>query len=71
VKTQKATQSIRLVVKPQLKTKVKARANELGIDMSTYIKHLILIDIHKIPTFEASDRVKKAIKESLEDKNLS
>lgn len=68
MKTQKKSQSIRLIVQPKLKEQVRNKAHELGVNMSTYIKHLILVDLQKLPVYEASERVEKAYQMSLREK---
>lgn len=67
---QNRSQSIRLIVHPRLKEQVREKARELGVNMSTYIKHLILVDIQKLPVYEPSERVKKALKESLKERHI-
>jgi hypothetical protein len=68
MKTQKHTQSIRLVVKPRFKKMVLKHTERLGINMSTYIKHLIISDIQRIPSYEASERIKRNVEKSISDK---
>jgi hypothetical protein len=47
-----------------LKKKIKARADKWGLSLATYIKYMMVQKAEEeYPTFEASDRVKKAIKD--------
>lgn len=68
---QKATESIRLVVEPKFKKFVQQKASDLGVNVTTYIKHLILVDMQLLPTFEASDRVKKIMSNLEKEKRHS
>lgn len=47
-----------------LKKKIKARADKWGLSLATYIKYMIVNKVEEeYPTFEASDRVKKIIRD--------
>jgi len=50
-----------------LKKKIKARADEWGLSLASYIKHLIVTKVEEYPTFEASDRTKKIIEKAIKD----
>ena len=42
---QRSSETIRLVVKPTFKKRVKKRAKKLGVTISSYITYLLLNDI--------------------------
>ncbi|MBU1129751.1 hypothetical protein KKE45_00325, partial [Patescibacteria group bacterium] len=66
--TQQTQIKINLPVK--LKTKVKAKADEFGLTMASYVKYLLINDIkilHNFPTYQASDRLEKITKGALEN----
>lgn len=47
-----------------LKRKIKAKADKWGLSLATYIKYMIVNKVEEeYPTFEASKRVKKVIKD--------
>ena len=47
-----------------LKKKIKARANKWGLSLATYIRYMIVNKVEEeYPTFEASERVKKTIRD--------
>ena len=47
-----------------LKKKIKAKADKWGLSLATYIKYMIVNKVEEeYPTFEASDRVKKTIRD--------
>ena len=47
-----------------LKKKIKAKADKWGLNLATYIKYMIVNKVEEeYPTFEASDRVKKTIRD--------
>lgn len=59
-----AMTQIKINLPVALKKKIKARADRWGLSLATYIKYLMVQKVEEeYPTFEASDRVKKAIKD--------
>jgi len=70
MKIQEEVKSIRLVVRPRFKKLVEEKAESLGINVSTYIKHLIISDIQYLPVYNPSDKVRKNLKKSIKEKGI-
>jgi predicted DNA-binding protein len=59
-----AMTQIKINLPVALKKKIKARADKWGLSLATYIKYMIVNKVEEeYPTFEASDRVKKIIRD--------
>ena len=55
-----------------LKNEVKKRADRWGMTLASYIKYLMVNKVEEeYPTFEASDRVKKRVADSVSGKSKS
>ena len=52
-----------------LKKKIKARADEWGLSLASYIKHLIVTKVEEYPVRKMSDRTERIAKKAIEDNN--
>ncbi len=58
---------IRLSLSEQLNQLLKQKAANVGLPVTQYVKHLIIKEVDEIPTFDASERTKKALKDALKE----
>ncbi|MBI2465450.1 hypothetical protein HYV64_04895 [Candidatus Shapirobacteria bacterium] len=67
-----AITQIKISLPVALKNEVKKRADKWGMTLASYIKYLMVNKVEEeYPTFEASDRVKKRVADSLSGKSKS
>jgi hypothetical protein len=64
---------IKLNIPVALRKFLEIKANQFGIPLASYIKHLILKDVEDMvyPTYEASGSTIKAYKKALKEKDKS
>jgi hypothetical protein len=62
------TVQLRVTLPSELQAYLQTKANKFGLNMSAYVKNLIINDVRDVqyPVFEASDEVVKAYKEAKE-----
>lgn len=67
-----AITQIKISLPIALKDEVKKKADKWGMTLASYIKYLMVNKVEEeYPTFEASDRVKKRVADSLSGKSKS
>jgi antitoxin component of RelBE/YafQ-DinJ toxin-antitoxin module len=59
--------SLRIRIQDDLKKKIQKQANNLGVDMSTYIKHLVINDLKETETEKYAAKLRKSYMRVLED----
>jgi hypothetical protein len=62
------TVQLRVTLPSELQAYLQTKANKFGLNMSAYVKNLIINDVKDVPypVFEASAQVEKAYKEAKE-----
>ena len=60
---------VKVTLPAQLKEFVQSKANQYGLTLSTYIKHLVLDDVKNmgIPTFKMSEKTEDIAMKAIED----
>ncbi|MEP7166464.1 MAG: hypothetical protein ABI758_00620 [Candidatus Woesebacteria bacterium] len=60
---------IKITLPEKLQELVQSRADQYGLSISTYIKHLVLVDVKDIdmPVFKMSEKTEKVLDQALED----
>lgn len=63
---QNATVQLRVTLPVELQSYLQAKASKFGLNMSAYVKNLIINDVKDVPfpVFKASDEVEQAYKEA-------
>lgn len=63
------TTQLRVTLSPELQAHLRAKADRLGVNMSTYVKNLIITDIkdEELPTFPMSAATEKVVLQALEE----
>ncbi|PIR62062.1 MAG: hypothetical protein COY81_04480 [Candidatus Pacebacteria bacterium CG_4_10_14_0_8_um_filter_43_12] len=62
------TVQLRVTLPSELQAYLQTKANRFGLNMSAYVKNLIINDVRDVhyPVFKASDEVEKAYNEAKE-----
>lgn len=65
------TVQLRVTLPSELQAYLQTKASKFGLNMSAYVKNLIINDVKDVqyPVFEASDEVAKAYEEAKEAEN--
>lgn len=63
---QSTQEQIKISVSKELKSLVRSRAQEIGVPVTQYVKHLIINDVKK-PTYQVDEETEKRIGQALED----
>lgn len=68
---QTQTVQLRVTLPAELQAYLFTKASRLGLNMSAYVKNLIINDVKDVeyPVYEASERVEKSYKRALQERD--
>jgi predicted DNA-binding protein len=64
-----STTQVKVTLPDELYLHIKSRADRLGLNLASYIRHLIINDVKdvEIPVFEMSEKTEKIASKALKD----